>query len=290
MNPSPTPKCESLPGPKVLLMGATGTGKTSSLKTLVEIPGMEVFAIFTEPRYDILGKEILDKIHWRYIAPSTADWKTLIQSAKLVNMISNESLQKMSGVAGPAYTQLIDLMSLCNNFIDQNKVAYGDVLTWGTQRVLWLDGLTGISKMARKLRVGAKTVLTQPDWGVSMTMIQELVDTLVNGTYCHLVLVAHIEREVDEITGASKTMVSTMGKKLAPLIPPNFGDVVLAKKEGTQFSWSTAETGYDLKGAFLPISDNLDPSFQPLIKQWQAKGGILGVEPPANWQTGTEEK
>jgi hypothetical protein len=110
------------------------------------------------------------------------------------------------------------------------------------------------------------------------------VDTLVTGTFCHFVLVTHIEREIDELSGASRTMVSTMGRKLAPMIPPNFGDVVLAKKEGTEFSWSTAESGVDLKGAFLPISGKLSPSFQPLLSKWKSQGGVLGVQPPANWQ------
>ena len=44
-----------LPGFNVLLMGATGAGKTSSIRTLVEDCGLEVFAIFTEPGMDILA-------------------------------------------------------------------------------------------------------------------------------------------------------------------------------------------------------------------------------------------
>lgn len=273
----------SLPGFNVLLMGTTGTGKTTSLKTLIG-SGLEIFAIFTEPRYDILGSEILDQIHYRYIAPAASSWSGLMQTAKLVNQMSNESLQKMNQIAGNEYTQFIDVLSLCNNFIDQKGQEFGDVASWGTNRVLWMDGLTGISKMARKLKAGGKPVLTQPDWGVSMIMVQELVDTLVTGTYCHLVLVTHVEREIDELTGASRTMVSTLGRKLAPMIPPNFGDVVLAKKEGTEFSWSTAESGVDLKGAFLPIRPKLPPSFGPLLNEWKAKGGKLGENPPAGWQ------
>jgi Cdc6-like AAA superfamily ATPase len=275
----------SLPGWKVLLMGTTGAGKTTSIKTLLD-QGLEVFAIFTEPRYDVLGQEVLDKIHFRYIAPAANSWSGLMQTAKLVNQMSNESLQKMNQIAGNEYTQFIDILGLCNNFVDQHGKSFGDVATWGTDRILWVDGLTGISKMARKLKAGGKPVLTQPDWGVSMTMVQEFVDTLVTGTFCHFVLVTHIEREIDELTGASRTMVSTLGRKLAPMIPPNFGDVVLAKKEGTEFSWSTAEAGVDLKGAFLPIRPKLPPSFGPLMEQWKAKGGVLGTKPPVNWQSG----
>lgn len=276
----------SLPGVNVLLMGPSGTGKTTALKTLIDYPGIEVFALFTEPRYDILGP-YLDKIHWRYIAPATPSWGALSSAAKMVNTMSNDALQKLNSISGPEYLQYVDVLALCNNFIDQHGKEFGDVLTWPNNRVFVLDGLTGLSKMARKLKAGTKPILTQPDWGVCMTMIQEFVDTLVMGTFCHFILIGHVEKEVDEITGGGKTMVSTMGRKLAPLIPPNFGDVIQAKKDGNSFTWSTAEPQTDLKGGFLPNNGKLAPSFAPLLDQWKAQGGVLGTEKPANWQKKT---
>ncbi|HEX6824756.1 MAG TPA: AAA family ATPase [Nitrospiraceae bacterium] len=282
----PSDVTTSLPGFNAMLIGPTGTGKTTSLKTLVDTPGLEVFAVFTEPRYDMLGTEILNKIHYRYIAPTPPKWTTMIDTARLINKLSNDALQKMNSISGSEYAQYVDVLMLFNNFVDQHGMSFGDVSTWGTNRVLWIDGLTGINKMIRGLRVGSKPVLTQPDWGVMMAQVQNFVDAVVCGTYCHVVLVTHVEREIDEVTGASHVMVSTLGRKLAPLLPTNFGDVILAKKEGTKFSWSTAEINVSLKGAFLPNQSELAPSFVPLLNAWKAKGGVLGINPPANWQNG----
>lgn len=273
-----------VPGIKMLLMGPTGSGKTTSLRTLLDIPdGPEVFAIFTEPRYDVLGGDVLDKIHYRYVAPASMDWASLIQAGRLVNTMSNEALQKMSSIAGASFTQYLDLISICNNFVDQHGRSFGDVATWGTNRLLWIDSLTGLSKMARKIRAGNKPVLTQPDWGVSMSLVQELIDTLATGLFCHFVLVAHVEREVDEVSGSARVMVSTLGRKLAPVIPVNFSEVVMAKRVGDGFFWSTTEGDADLKSCYLPLSSKLPPNFAPLWGEWLNRGGAVVQEAPPAW-------
>jgi len=272
-----------VPGFKMLLMGPTGSGKTTSLRTLLEA-GLEVFAIFTEPRFDVIPKAELDRMHWRYVAPATADWRTLRQTAHLVNTASNENIQKMQSIAGSQFTQFMDIIALCNDFVDQNGQSFGDVSGWGTNRVLVIDSLTGLSKMARKIRAGSKPILTQPDWGVSMALLQEVVDTLVNGLFCHFVLTAHVEREVDEVTGASRVMVSTLGRKLAPVLPVNFSEVVMAKRVQGQFFWSTDEYDADLKGNYLPTASRIQPSFTPLLAEWSRRGGAVASEAPAAWQ------
>lgn len=265
---------DALKGMNILLQGASGAGKTTSIRTLLDIPDIEVFAIFTDPRYDVLGKQVLDKIHYAYLSPATSDWDTMKRSARVINTMSNDSLQKVQGVEASKFTQYVDLLDLCNNFVDQHGEEFGDILDWGTNRVFILDNLTGLSKMSRTLRVGSKSVLSQPDWGVAMSLVQQFVDILTMETTCHLVLMSHIEREQDEIDGGTRIMVSTLGRKLAPTIPPNFGDVILAKREGTNFFWDTIDTRADLKSAFAGFGGKLPASFFPLFQNWVKAGGV----------------
>lgn len=273
----------TLPGFKVLLMGPSGSGKTTSLKTLLDT-GIEVFAVFTEPRYDVLGADVLNRIHYRYLAPASLNWRTLTSTAQLVNSMTVESLTKLASTGGPEFQQLIDLYKLMNDFVDQNGESFGDVATWGTDRLLWIDSLTGINTMARKLKAGTRVTLTQPEWGICMTMIKETIDTLVTGLFCSFVLTAHIERELDEVSGMSRVMVSTMGRKLAPILPVNFSDVILTKRTSEGFFWSTVESDADVKSGFCPVGNKLPPSFAPLVARWLERGGALGVKPPEAWR------
>ena len=43
-----------LPGPNILLIGASGVGKTTSIKTLIA-KGITPFCLFTEPGFEVLG-------------------------------------------------------------------------------------------------------------------------------------------------------------------------------------------------------------------------------------------
>ncbi len=276
ISPGPSPvQSGTLMGMNILLEGPSGSGKTTSLKTLLNVPGLEVFALFLEPRFDVLGKDVLDKIHWRYIEPVKAGWSTLIHSAKSVSSFSNESLQKMHGIDKEKCTQFITILQQFENFVDVKGDSFGNISDWGTNRVLVVDGLTGLSKAARGLTAGLKPILTQPDWGVAMQTILGLVDELSNTTKCHLILIAHVERESDELTGITKLMTSTLGRKLAPQIPINFSDVILTNREGANFYWDTASSQADLKPGNLPINAKNKADFVPLFESWKKKGGVL---------------
>lgn len=268
----------TLRGMNILLMGASGTGKTTALRTLLDVPGLEVFGIFTDPRFDILGGDVLSKIHYTYIPPATASWQTLVNVADQVNKLGNDALQNLKSVEPAQFRQYIDVLSTCNNFKDQHGVSYGDITSWSPNRIFFIDGLTGLSKMGRNLRVGAKSVLSQPDWGVAMNMIQQMVDILTMQLTCHFVLIAHVEREFDEVANATKLMVSTMGRKLAPILTPNFGDVVLTYREGTSFFWDTTDSRADVKSAFAGFGNKLPPSFVPLFNNWKKAGGVLSSD------------
>jgi len=203
----------------------------------------------------------------------------MIDSAEKVNQFSFESVSKMVDPNRRLYNQFVDLLSSLNNFkCDRDGQVYGDVCTWGTGRALVLDGLTGVGVMAMGLVVGGKPVRHQGDWGIAMQLVENLIQKLCMDTRCHFILIAHSERETDEVMGGSRIMAATLGRKLAPKLPRFFSDVILSDKTGTKFTWSTAAVGADLKARNLPVADNLPPDFAQVVSSWKRQGGIIEQE------------
>lgn len=262
-----TPK--KLPGINVLLMGASGTGKTHSLRTLVDA-GLEVFVLFTEPGMEVLADIPSDKLHWHYIPPAAPDWADMIDSANKINKLSLKALSDMSDINKSKYTGFIDVLTSLSNFQDDRTgTYYGAVDDWGTDRVLVMDSLSGLSIMAMNLVAGSKPVKSIADWGVSVDNLERLTTKLCVDVPCHFVMIAHLEREVDEVTGGTALMASTLGRKLGPKLPRFFSDVIHVKRDGPKFSWSTSTTNVDTKTRNVAISGDLPPSFVPLIANWK---------------------
>ena len=90
-----------IPGTNTLLMGAPGTGKTHSIRTLVDA-GLEVFVLFTEPGMEVLGDTDPDKVHWHYVPPADVGFDTFIKNAKAVNQFDAAALQKIKASASMA--------------------------------------------------------------------------------------------------------------------------------------------------------------------------------------------
>lgn len=259
-----------LPGVKVMLMGGAGSGKTHSIRTLVDA-GLEVFVLFSEPGMETLADISSDKLHWKYIAPSAPDWADMIDSANKINTLSLKSLAEMTDINKRKYGQFIEVLTALSNFTcERTGQSYGAVDDWDASRVLVVDSLTGLSIMAMNLVTGSKPVKSMADWGIAVDNLERLTTKLCVDTKCHFVLITHLERETDETTGAVSLMASTLGKKLAPKLPRFFSDVIHVKREGEKFSWSTASFNVDLKTRYLPIKEGLPPSFVPIIEKWRS--------------------
>lgn len=276
-----TPNDTSLPGVNVMLMGPSGAGKTYSIGTLVD-SGYEVFYVQLDPGRESLagywtdrGKPIPDNLHWTTVATSPAGFSTLIQNAKNVNTMNQEMLSKMTDVNKSKYNQLEKLLNALNNFQDERTgKSYGSADTWGTDRVLVMDNLSGLGDIAMACVVGGKPVRSQSDWGIAQGQVLALLRMLTEGCKCHFVLLAHIERETDQVLGGVKIMASSLGQKLAPQLPKLFSDVILAKREGgAKWFWSTLEAGADLKTRNLAYSDSLTPTFKAIMDKWVSRGG-----------------
>jgi hypothetical protein len=262
----------TIPGTNTLLLGATGTGKTYCLRTLADA-GLEVFIISTEPGIaSTLGDTDPSKVHWHYIAPATASWTDMIQSAERINQLSFEALAKLPDINKRKYHEFLDVLTTCNDFVDDRTGQhFGDVSTWGPDRALVVDSLSGLNVMAMNLVIGSKPVKSQADWGVSMDNLERFITKLTTDTRCFFILTAHLERETDEMTGGTQLMASTLGRKLAPRLPRFFDDVVQCRREGDKFVWATDTLNVDLKARNLPLSGSLAPSFTQIITAWRSK-------------------
>lgn len=265
-----------LPGWNMLLLGPSGVGKTYSIRTLVD-SGVTPFCIFTEPGFEVLGDIPPDKLHWHYVKPtSSTNWAGDIENHKKLNRFSFKALADMAPSDKAEYHQFIDMLEVLNNYTCQRTGEnFGNTLEWNTDRCLVIDGLSGLGQMAMREWVGSKSLLSQGDWGVAMQSVESVINKLCIAARCHVVVIGHVERETDEQTGSMKVMASTLGRKLAPKLPRNFSDVVLAKRTGTKFEWDTADPTTDLKARNLPLSSHIEPDFKQVMAKWKTQGGTI---------------
>jgi hypothetical protein len=271
-----------LPGLNVLLEGPTGTGKTYALGTLADA-GVELFLLFTESGLETTlgywtdrGLEVPANVHWHLLGRGTESFATMATSADLINKLDLKSLSSLQDPQRAKHNQFVGLLRALSDFPDDRTgKKFGGVDTWGPDRALAIDSLSGINPIAMSLVVGGKPVKSQGDWGIAMDQIEKLVRQLTDGCKCHTIITAHVEREVDQVLGGVKLTVATLGVKLAPKIPPMFSDVILTSREGDKFFWSTANSQADLKTRNLPIADHIRPDFKPVLEKWISRGGKL---------------
>lgn len=280
----PTP---SLPGVNVLLEGPAGTGKTHSIGTLVDYdPNLQVHYMAFESGSESLlgywadsGKSIPKNLHIYTVKPASAGWSEMADQAKYINTLSYEALKKQTDPNRSKYDQYEKFLRTFNEVREDNSdTKFGAVDKWGSNRVLVIDGLTGLGEAVMRAVIGGKADRDQKDWGLAQNMLEQLLRKLTSDCVCHFVLMAHVERETDLISGGSKITMSTLGRALAPKIPPMFSDVILTTRNVAQWYWDNANPQADLKFRNLPIGDKNPPNFKPILDKWKARGGVIGAQ------------
>lgn len=280
--------------PSVLLQGAPGSGKTDSCATFVEA-GLDLFVISTEPDgiaslIDSITRRKLDlnRVHWTSVLPATGEWSALDDMVRTIAVSSFETIAAIKTGVGKDKTRApaMKLLNALKDFVcERTGEHFGDVATWGSDRALVLDSLSGLSLIAWMLTVGFKPSAHQGEWGVAMNFIEQLLLKLSSDRRCFFALTAHIEKEPNPITGASQVMASTLGRKLAPKIPRFFSEVVYATRTidagKPVFRWSTIDANADLKNRSLPIGDRLEPTFVPVVRAYREREKFAGERPQA---------
>lgn len=284
--------------PASLVMGESGCGKTSSLATYLEA-GIETFVICTEPggpeslvdwcnKVDTkIGKKKydLDLLHWTTALPSTQGFKGL---EEMIMEISTKNFEQISsnknGIGKPeTRAAAMNVLGAMQNFhCERTDKFYGSYTDFSDEQAFCMDSLSGVSVIGWALTVGHKPTAHMGEWNIAMNFIQDLLMKITSDRKCFFTLTAHIEKEMNELTGVNQVMVSTLGKKLAPKIPRFFSEVIYAKrapgKEG-KFTWSNVDATVALKNRGLPINDAMIPSFVPLVEAFRARKKALGVTP-----------
>lgn len=268
-----------VPGPKILMMGTEGSGKTDSIRTLIEA-GLKVFVVFSEPGMEVLldgsrGRKVYsckDGLHWRYHPVASPDFSDLREIADLMSKFSFKQLKEMAPTKREKFKCFYEVMATMSNLVcERCGTVFGaaDELKPYNEWVVVNDSLTSISKAALFLHIGIKPAAHEGEYGTAMFNIERYVDKFVCDMPSMGIMLGHVEREPSNVDGGLENMVATLGQKLAPKIPRPFSDVVLAKRDGDKFTWSTTESGYRLKTRNLPFSKDIPASFGPIVRKWQ---------------------
>jgi hypothetical protein len=200
------------------------------------------------------------------------DINLILDQATKINQLTFEGIQKLTGgVNKKECTQLMDLFRAIQDFKDDRTGrSFGDITTWGPDRVFVLDSLTGLVTMAIQNTVGMRPTIQLQEYGIIQTMLESTINLLTN-LNCFFVMTAHIEKLVDEVNGGVKMMVFAIGKKLAPVLPRFFSEVVYVYRETNNYYWSTATLNVNTKQRALPLSDKIAPDFGPIIAAYERR-------------------
>lgn len=285
---NPSPLHRPRPGvlaPKTLLMGAPGTGKTWSIVTLLQA-GIEVFCIITEPNAlpNLLQriKQVnapIDKFHYKYVPPLSASFSALSDMMQIVSIQSYSAIAELkAGIAKDKCLGMRDVLFSIQNFKDDRTgLTYGDATEWGYDRALVIDSLSGLNLLAQQLTVGLKPTMHQGEWNVAMNVEEMLINKLTSDMKAYLVVLAHTDRNSNETTQQMVITPAALGSKLGPKIGRFFSEVVMARRTGEKFTWSTLEPHAEVKQSALPIKSDLPPSFAPIVQQFENNLKQLGA-------------
>lgn len=283
----PDTSTKSLAGPNVLLNGPTGTGKTYSLGTLVDWAAKhekEVFYLDIERSLETLlgywrdrSLEVPACLHWHQLGIAPISLAKIIKGAADVGALSFDALTKtMDPNRGGDNNPFWKFLQACADFPDDRTGkrfgAFDDATKFNAGHIIILDNFTELSNLAAKMVIGAKPMMALQEYGLAQNNLMNWVRLVVNQPFS-FVMTAHPARDKDEVSGATRTTISTVGTAIQAQIPPLFSDVIYTVREGTNFYWDTAAYGVETKTRSLGYRSKITPDFAQIMDLWLKRGG-----------------
>ena len=274
-----------LSGPKILIIGASGTGKTRSIGTLVDwaarqTPPRNVRVLFTENGLETLlgywldrSVMVPDNLAYHVVTTKAIPLADLMDAAKKVGILNYKAITEMVDPNRSTNNPYYKIMEVLAKFVDDRTGKdCGNIGTWTATDIFVIDSLSELANACFKMVIGNKPTASPSDYGVAQNNLLNFLRYLTQGFAPTVVLTAHVQRQTDEITGSVKLQTKAIGKAMGDDIPQLFSEVVGAVREGTSWYWDTANSSLDTKTRYLPIASKIPPDFAQIMDRWIIRG------------------
>lgn len=255
-----------------MIIGPSGRGKTTSIRTLPEA-GLQTFVLATEPAMQVYA-DLHGWIHWVFIPPFIEDWGIHVERARNIQNQTWDSLSKQEDDPHRRrYDAWMRLYGTLANFTcAECGQSFGDVKTWGHDRALVVDGLSGINQMSLDFHKGGAIADSHGrKRGIAADAVYNLFGQNLTYLNCLYALIGHSRDEFLEDERAVKTSLDILGKKTAGSWARTFNDIVLAGYDAEGFWWDNANPSANVKAGYLPMSQRHPQSFVPLVEAWRRR-------------------
>lgn len=286
-SPPATPPDFALAGPKILLIGPSGTGKTRSLATFADwaakqSPPRPVRVLFTENSTETFlgywrdqGKEIPPNVAWHVSAVKPMPFASLLDASKKVGMLNYKAITELVDPNRAANNPYLKIMEILASFEDQRTgQKLGNIDSWGPEVILMIDSLSELANACMKMVIGNKPTASPSDYGVAQNNLLNFLRYITQGFPPTLVMTAHVQRQVDEVSGQTKLMTKAIGKAMGDDIPQLFSETIGTVREGGAWYWDTANSLLDTKTRYLPIASKILPDGAQIMDKWIKRGTV----------------
>lgn len=266
---------------KALIYGEAGTGKTCSLRTLLNC-GQKVRFLAAENNA-IEG--IKTALHmWEKETkkpyPSAEDFALMIPSRpkRTINdlvktqekfiKVPLETAMKSVDPDRNKFTRYLEVLRATVNFKDTaSGTDFGCIDDWDDSVTLAIDGLTIICEAISQATVGGKLTISQPEWGAMQKTLVEFMRQLTEDLNCNLVVLAHPVKETDAILGTQRIYPANLGQALNNSLPSFFTEVIYSFRSGKEFLWSTNHKQAVTRQTTLPLEEKMPQDFSQLLRK-----------------------